>query len=73
MVTDSPSGVHIFTREPKSKIVKALKDLAAKDKKYAVGRIKKKNKILLDPYQPNTGIPGSLAIKGRPYRPWKKP
>ena len=68
MVTSSPSGIHIFTDCSKPKLVKALKEIEKYDKKnYHVGK-HSKDKIVLDPYEPNTSIPGSLSIKGSSYR-----
>ena len=71
MVTDAPSGVHIFSKTPKSKLVKAIKEIEAEDKRILVGR-SSKTKIVIDSNEPNVAIPGSLSYKGRSYRKWKK-
>jgi hypothetical protein len=71
MVTDAPSGVHIFSMTPKTKLVKALKEIEAKDKRIFIGR-SSKTKIVLDPSEANSSIPGSLSCKGKPYRVWKQ-
>jgi len=64
-VTDSPSGVHIFTTSNKKKLIGSLKELD--NNKYHIGKTSK-DKIILDPHEPNVAIPRSLSIKGKPYR-----
>jgi len=72
MLTNSPSGVHIFTDAPKTKLVAALDDIEKYDKRnYHVGK-HAKDKIVLDPFEPNTSIPGSLSIKGSSYKEIEK-
>lgn len=68
-VTDSPSGIHIFTNSSKSDLKNALKDIEQKDSKFHVGKTSK-SKIVLDPYEPFVAMPGSLSIKGKPYKKW---
>jgi len=71
MVTDSPSGVHIFSKSPKSKVVTAVKKIESEDKKVRVSKSPKGRKtVALDVNEPNTAIPGSLSIKGKPYKKW---
>jgi len=69
MVTDSPSGVHIFSKTPKQKLNKALKDIEAKDKQILIGK-SSSTKIVIDSNQPNHAIPQSLSIRGKPYKKW---
>ena len=69
MVTDAPSGVHIFSKTPKAKLIKAIKQLADEDKRFAVAR-SSKTKITLDSTEPNVAVPSSLSYKGKPYRKW---
>jgi hypothetical protein len=71
LVTDSPSGVHIFSNTKKAELKNALKEIASEDKRFAVTR-SSKTKIALDPTEPNTAVPGSLSCKGKPYWKWKK-
>jgi hypothetical protein len=71
LVTDAPSGVHIFSKTPKPKLIKALKEIEAKDKRIFVGKFSK-TKIVVDPNEPNFAVPNSLSCKGKPYRVWKK-
>jgi len=72
LITESPNGSHIFSKSTKPQIKKALTEIALddKDNKFHVGK-SSKNKIVLDPYEPNVAIPYSLSIKGKPYKPWK--
>jgi hypothetical protein len=73
LVTDSPRGAHIFSSANKTELKKALDAIADgdKDKKFYVGKSSKK-KIVLDPYEPNVAIPGSLSCNGKPYKRWEK-
>lgn len=71
MVTDAPRGAHIFSKSKKSKVKDALKKIAGSDDKFYVGKSSKK-RIVLDPDEPNIAVPGSLSIKGKPYRIWRK-
>ena len=71
MVTDAPSGIHIFSKTPKHKLIKALKDIEANDKRILIGK-SSRTKIVIDPNEPNVAIPGSLSYKGKPYRKWKR-
>ena len=66
-ITSTPSGIHIFTKSSKSKLVNALKSIQHKDKRFKVGRKRSSSKIILDPYENAVAIPGSLSIKGKPY------
>jgi hypothetical protein len=69
MVTDSPSGFHIFSKTSKQKLNKALKDIEAKDKKILIGK-SSSTKIVIDANQPNHAIPQSLSVRGKPYKKW---
>lgn len=71
LVTDAPSGAHVFSTTPKAKLMKALHEIEAEDKRLIVGK-SSKTKIVMDPNEPNVSIPGSLSHKGKPYRMWKK-
>ena len=71
LVTDAPSGAHVFSNTSKEKFVKALKEISEKDKKFHIGK-SSKSKIVLDPYEPNVAVPGSLSSTGKPYKRWKK-
>jgi len=66
-VTVSPNGGHIHTNNSKNILVSSLKNIEKQDKKFHVGKSSKK-KIVLDPYEPNVAVPGSLSIKGKPYK-----
>jgi len=68
-VTDSPRGVHIFSRSKKSDMRQALERIAKEDSRFHVGR-SSKQKIVLDAGESNMAIPGSLSIKGKPYKKW---
>ena len=69
LVTDSPSGVHIFSKTRKAKLKPALKEIAKEDKRFVVGK-SSKTKIVLDCNEPNGAVPGSLSYRGKPYRTW---
>lgn len=69
MVKDSPSGIHIHSKTPKNKLVKKLNEIEKEDKRFHIGKSSKK-KITLDPYEPNTAVPGSLSTRGRRYKIW---
>lgn len=69
LVVDSPSGVHIFSKTKKARLRKALEEIEADDKRFAVTKTSK-NKIALDPAEPNAAVPGSLSCRGKPYRKW---
>lgn len=75
LVTDAPSGAHIFSTSPQSKLKKALQNIKNKNKRtkkrYHIGK-SSRNKIVLDPSEPNVAIPDSLSMKGKPYKQWKK-
>jgi hypothetical protein len=73
IVTDSPRGAHIFSSAPKLRIKNALTEIAKddSDNKFHVGK-SSKTKIVLDPYEPNVAIPGSLSCNGKPYKRWNK-
>ena len=71
LVTDAPSGSHIFCDSTKGKLKKALKEIANDDERFHVGKTSK-SKIVLDPAEPNVAVPGSLSYKGEPYKRWKK-
>ena len=70
LVTDAPSGIHVFSKTPKQKLMKALHEIEAGDKRLLVGK-SSKTKIVIDPNEPNVAIPGSLSYKGKPYRKWE--
>jgi hypothetical protein len=71
LVTDSPSGAHVFSNTPKNDLINALKKISKENKNIHIGR-SSKTKIVLDPYEPNVAIPGSLSCKGKPYMRWQK-
>lgn len=71
IVTDSPRGAHIFSSAPTSQLKKALDAISKENKIFHVGR-SSKQKIVLDPYEPNVAVPDSLSCKGKPYKRWAK-
>lgn len=71
LITDAPSGIHVFSNTSKSKLMKALHEIESEDSRLIVGK-SSKTKIVMDPNEPNVAIPGSLSYKGSPYRKWKK-
>ena len=70
LVTDAPSGIHVFSNTPKSKLMKALHEMETEDKRLIVGK-SSKTKIVIDPNESNVAIPNSLSYKGIAYRTWK--
>jgi len=69
LVTDSPSGIHIFSKTRKAKLKPALKEIAAEDKRFIVGK-SSRTRIVLDENEPNCAVPSSLSYKGKPYKKW---
>jgi hypothetical protein len=67
LVTDAPSGVHVFSKTNKSKLMKALNEVANEDKRLLIGK-SSETKVIMDPNEPNAAIPGSLSYKGTPYK-----
>jgi hypothetical protein len=69
LVTDSPRGVHIFSKTDKKQVNTALKEIVEGDERMRVGKTSK-TKIVLDPSESAVAIPNSLSIKGKPYKKW---
>jgi len=70
-VTDAPRGAHIFSNTKKKDMKKALRQIAKDDDTFHIGKSSSK-KVVLDPDEPNIAVPGSLSIKGKPYKKWRK-